>query len=103
MKHYMKNNLIWMFALVLSIGTMSFKLAEKQALQTYWFEVNPSTGAISSSPHNPGPECDANPDRDYFCSVAFDSPTPPATNINQTSAAGGSILVEGVLYKDELN
>lgn len=47
MKTFFKNNLIWIFALVLSIGTMSFKLAEKSnnALSETWYYMPDTTGS----------------------------------------------------------
>lgn len=98
MKTFFVKNLIVVFALLLGIGTMSFKVSNKINFETYWFEVD-SSGSISSTPHTPGPECSESI-ADEFCAVAFSTSTPPVSNIIQTQLGGGSIPVDGVLYKE---
>ena len=52
MKTFFKKNLIWMFALVVGIGSMSFKVVEKNLTSTFWYEVQ-SDGTSIGGQTNP--------------------------------------------------
>lgn len=49
MKTFLKKNLIWVFALVLGIGTMSFTIVKKNTTAYFWYSVNTDGYTISSS------------------------------------------------------
>lgn len=65
MKTFVKKNLIWVFALVVGIGTMSFKVIQKQNVSEYWFKVENDIVLDDPAPAN----CED--DEGTVCAVAF--------------------------------
>lgn len=62
MKTFVMKNLIWVFALVVGIGTMSFKMVEKSNEDVYWFLVDGDTVTETQMAENQvcinqGPAC----------------------------------------------
>lgn len=72
MKTFFKKNLIWVFALVVGIGTMSFKVIQKQNVSEYWFEVI-NGYEVTNNPAPP--DCDDN--EGAVCAVAFTQDSVP--------------------------
>lgn len=74
MKTFLKKNLVWVFALVLGIGTMSFKMAEKieanelleSGTRRWYYTPNTSEHQTDQNYYIPG---DAIPDCLYSTSV----------------------------------
>ncbi len=67
MKTFVKKNLIAVFALLMSIGTMSFKMVEKSNQDEFWFEVAGDTIGDPMEPQS-CPEGYTNP-----CAIVFSS------------------------------
>lgn len=79
MKTFIQKNLIAVFAVLLAVGTMSFKMAEKNAVSTTWFSVG--TGGVIGAQMNP----DICQGSATLCAVAFEDSdlvggNPPITN-----------------------
>lgn len=79
MKNLVKNNLIAVFAVLLGVATMSFKMVEKATFATTWFSV--ATGGSIGASVDPN-TC---PGGTILCAVAFNNSdlvggNPPITN-----------------------
>lgn len=72
MKTFVKKNLVAVFALLVGIGTMSFKMVEKNNATEYWFEV--ADGLYVTENPLP-PNCED--DQGTVCAVAFSQSTLP--------------------------
>ncbi len=75
MKTFLKKNLVWAFALILGIGTMSFTLVAKSNQAVYWYAIN---GSQIQGPIDP----DNCPGGDNLCAMGFtrDFDIPPTVN-----------------------
>lgn len=91
----MKNlkNLLPLFAMIIGLGLVFTQSAFKAKKDTlYWFQVDTSTGAISTYLGNeePGGDCASDEVLNPTCSVAFEEtdlqdpgqPTSPISNVN---------------------
>lgn len=82
MKTFFKTNLIWAFALVTGIGTMSFKMTERLNQTLIWFAVDEEGGIQGqTSPEGCLGEGE-------ICAVAFDEEDveegqPPISHVSQ--------------------
>lgn len=82
MKTFLKKNLVWVFALVLGLTTMSFKVMEKNNQTVYWFVVsggNTVTNtemAENQTCQNQGPAC----------AIAFNRNTDIPTDLGEAEA-----------------
>lgn len=80
MKNLVKKNLVGVFALLLALGTMSFKLVEQSKADDFWFEVESdgqTIGSATSAP-NPGDAC-RHPNPNDICKVNLNTSSAPAT------------------------
>ncbi|ADQ17085.1 hypothetical protein Lbys_1366 [Leadbetterella byssophila DSM 17132] len=78
MKTFLVKNLIVVFALLLGIGTMSFKVIQKQNVSEHWYKV---VGGIVL---DESPDGNCQDDEGTVCAVAFseDITPPPGMTVN---------------------
>lgn len=80
MKNLIKKNLVGAFALLLALGTMSFKLVEQNNAEDFWFLVDTDGQTIggSTSAPSPGDAC-RHPNPNDICKVNLNTSSAPAT------------------------
>jgi hypothetical protein len=88
MKNLVKKHMIGLFALVLTVATMSFKMAEKSNSSDYWFSVDGSgqvTGYIGPTLSG---DCSTT-NEDHICAQSYTEaqtlPGPGGTRILNTA------------------
>ncbi len=79
MKTFFVKNLIVVFALLLGIGTMSFKMVEKSNEEVTWFSVDYDDQQTIGGQVDPG-TCFGS---GKICAIGFTQDTPPATTVSE--------------------
>lgn len=103
MKTFVKKNLIWVFALLVGIGTMSFKLVEKSMGTYQWYEVDEDgISILQGSPlggEPTGEDCNRD-NTETVCAIGFE--LQPGKPFPLTvSDAYADHDVEGTTQRDE--
>lgn len=103
MKTFLKKNLIWAFALVLGIGTMSFKMLQNTLAGSFWYSVAPggytiNTGSVDS---NPPPDCAGYLEVCGIKIQMLNESTPVPTNVPDAYAlqSAGKLSIQGIVHR----
>lgn len=101
-KKIMRKNFLAVLALALTAGSalfMSFESSKNSSAEVlYWFAVDAEGNISETHTGNPDSSCPVIPPNEY-CEVAFDTPTPPVSNMSETTIENGSQPVSEIRYK----
>lgn len=96
----LKNNAMALVALAIagtSVTLMSFKQTQTE-VSLHWFEVDANGNISPTSTGSPTSSCPNIPPAQY-CEVAFETETPPVTNMEETELESGTQPVADIRYK----